>query len=271
MHIDTDLTQTGLLATQVLQRTGLTGLTQRVLERIHKPPENEDLALQALRENALEKLRSVELTVRQALECLEPDFSLKSIERVDSTWQRHWEEGASKVGVDDEERRKWWARLLAGELEQPGTYSLRTLSVMNTLSAKDAELFTRTCQYVWLAANHKHGEVPHIILPEEKSVLWRPRYDEMRRLDSAGLAMCEWTGGYLGPDGDQQARGRLRLRTQVFFVDMPSGSKGLRYGQLVLTDVGREMYFLTDKTAPESYLNEIVEEWRREGYSVTGG
>ena len=74
--------------------------------------------------NALEIVRNQELAFDQALQILslQRDFTIDDLTRLNSTWKRHWGEGTSKTGTDDEERRTWWARLLAGEIQQPGTF-----------------------------------------------------------------------------------------------------------------------------------------------------
>src|ERR1700738_406886 len=43
-----------------------------------------------------------------------------------------------------------WGKVLAGEIEQPGSYSLRALDVLSAMTQKEAERFVAACQYlVW--------------------------------------------------------------------------------------------------------------------------
>lgn len=51
--------------------------------------------------------------------------------------------------IGDSEMQMLWARLLAGEVARPGTYSLRTLQTVKVLSKGDARLFSQYCSYVW--------------------------------------------------------------------------------------------------------------------------
>ena len=151
--------ETARVGLDVVQKAGLLGrMASRILHRrsqgeAAEPRDYREEALKAALENAVETIRVQEFTVEQALQILGPDFSLDDLGRVDPTWQRHWAESTSKVGVDDDERRTWWASLLAGEIQHPGTFSLRTMSVMDTLSTREAELFTRLCDYVWNPTN----------------------------------------------------------------------------------------------------------------------
>ena len=181
-------------------RTGLdaahkSGLLKKVFSLLPsrqqvQPVDYREEALKALRENAVETYAGLNLTVGEEARILEPGFALDDLDKVNSTWQRHWTEGASKVGIDDEERRTWWARLLAGEIQQPESYSLRTLAVMDTLSTKEAKLFTKLCDYVW------NPDDPLLMLPSDKSALWKPDFSQGTLLQSIGLALFNGVGDF---------------------------------------------------------------------------
>ena len=229
-------------------------------------------ALLALQENAVDTLAGLSFTVGQAMQILEPDFSLDDLDKVNSTWQKHWTEGASNVGIDDDERRTWWANLLAGEIKQPETYSLRTLAVMDTLSTKEAELFTKVCEYVWVSQDAV------LILPSDSSSLWKPDFSDGALLESAGLAKFDPLAGFSytttleDTTGNVGARSTQRLSItfghQSYIVEGGYGEQvKLRCGPLTLTDVGEEMYSLTTPTHPQIYHNEIVQEWQQ-SYTV---
>ena len=50
--------------------------------------------------------------------------------------------------VSEEDIRRIWARILAGEVRTPGRVSLRTLSILRNMSRIEAELFTEAMRYV---------------------------------------------------------------------------------------------------------------------------
>ena len=45
--------------------------------------------------------------------------------------------------VSDEEMRQLWGRILAGEIKQPNSYSLRTLELLKNISKSEAEVFLK--------------------------------------------------------------------------------------------------------------------------------
>ena len=229
-------------------------------------------ALKALQENAVETFAGLALTVQEAERILEPEFALDDLDKVNSTWQRHWTEGASKVGIDDEDRRTWWANLLAGEIQQPDTYSLRTLAVMETLSTKEAKLFTKVCDYIW------NPENPVLILPSDKSALWKPDFSEGTLLQTINLAMFDGVGEYNWGTIDKSTGDEITHQLPKYiwmtfndnrYLIIDSGGKPikLRCGKAHLTDIGQEMYRLTTPSYPQPYRDEIVEEWRQ-SYTV---
>ena len=229
-------------------------------------------ALNALREKAVETYAGLNLTVGEAARILEPGFALDDLDKVNSTWQRHWTEGASKVGIDDEERRTWWARLLAGEIQQPETYSLRTLAVMDTLSTKEAKLFKKLCDYVWNPDN------PVLMLPPDKSALWKPDFSQATMLQSISLAMFSGVADYNWGTSDEGAEDKIArqlpmrlimtFKSDRYLIESSENKPmRLRCGKLYFTEIGQEMYRLTMPNYPQSYRDEMVDEWRQ-SYTV---
>lgn len=243
-------------------------LLAHLLRRRKEPKDYREVGLEVLRDNALQTLVNLELTVSQALSILGPDFELRDLEAVDSTWQHHWQCGAYRVGADDEERRMWWARLLAGEIQRPGTFSLRTLSVMNTLSTGEAQLFTEVCSYVWLA-----DETPLLILPSalthgltdmdaerlSYSGLVRHRPSHRRVIVNARTISLEGVDGKLPPASLLCFHGK----PCVIAAHDSDGTVTMDCGPIMLTDTGEEMFGLTDPAYPASYHKELLTFWKQ--------
>jgi len=50
--------------------------------------------------------------------------------------------------ISNEELQKLWGKVLAGEVRQPGTCSLRTMDIIRNMSQKEAEIYDKLCKYV---------------------------------------------------------------------------------------------------------------------------
>src|SRR6218665_87053 len=109
-------------------------------------PELSARARQRLIQTELQRQRNVESIVLLAEESLPEEVSG---EPVDDDWAR----ALFRFGQDvsDAAIQQLWAKVLNGELTCPGTYSLRTLQVLSTMSKRDLESFRRLCTL----ANHQ--------------------------------------------------------------------------------------------------------------------
>ena len=45
--------------------------------------------------------------------------------------------------INNEQLQQLWAKILAGEIKQPNSYSLRTLELIKNLTIKEEELFSK--------------------------------------------------------------------------------------------------------------------------------
>lgn len=66
--------------------------------------------------------------------------------RTDQGWVDDCLDGAGKAY--DDNLKDYWAKLLAGEIKNPGFYSKRTIQLMKSLSKNDADKIRKMCQYI---------------------------------------------------------------------------------------------------------------------------
>jgi hypothetical protein len=65
---------------------------------------------------------------------------------VDPDWFTRWRANAEEI--QDDEMRRLWARILTGEAQKPGRFSLHTLDFMRRLSKQDAAIITKVAPFV---------------------------------------------------------------------------------------------------------------------------
>ncbi len=104
------------------------------------------------------------------------DVDRVSNEKLDDDWVSHFFEVAPTIS--SVEMQKLWGKILAGEISKPGSYSLRTLAFLRTLSKKEAEIFTKFAHY---AMRVSRNERAFLIDPEKD--------DDMRRV--SGISFVE--------------------------------------------------------------------------------
>jgi len=131
---------------------------------------------------------NIEKTIGFAVEELQNDENI-SEDSVDISWSDAFFNDAAHIF--DEDLQILWGKILAGEIANPGKYSLKTLSILRTLSKKDAKLFEKYSQtvfkkneifFVWSDCN--------LITQNESNLIEKESLVSLGLLTSEGL---NWT------------------------------------------------------------------------------
>ena len=139
--------------------------------------------------------------------------------------------------VSSEEMQQLWAKVLAGEVERPGQFSLRTLDTLHNMSVGEAKLFAEACNYVTAERMIIYTEDMHVMgnnmhfgnilkLAELGLIIWSPDLNYTRHWDS--------------PDRMAFHRGHLS------FQGLPGALSTTKWPIVSLTTVGREVFGLTE-------------------------
>jgi hypothetical protein len=88
-------------------------------------------------------LRRIVIFAEAEAESLIPEESTEP--GINPDWIAAWREGAQRVST--EELQRLWARVLAGEAQQPGRYSIRTIEFLRAMSKQDAVLISEAARF----------------------------------------------------------------------------------------------------------------------------
>lgn len=85
--------------------------------------------------------------------------------------------------ISDGAMQELWAKLLAGEVAEPSSFSLKTIDVLRSLSKKDAELFSLVCSHSVMARGKSY------FLPRYDRYLKKHNiyYTDIMKLNEQGL------------------------------------------------------------------------------------
>lgn len=111
-----------------------------------------DLEIEDIQKRALMRLVSEEIKKQENIEKI-TEKSFDSIrddatpEKIEDDWISNFFDKCKLIS--DEDMQILWAKILAGEANNPGTFSKRTIEFMGTMDRKDAILFDSLCKTSW--------------------------------------------------------------------------------------------------------------------------
>lgn len=211
------------------------------------------------------------------------------IREIDVDWRANYFD-KSRLVYDDG-MQTLWAKILAGEANNPGTYSKRSVNSIADIDKRDAQLFTELCRYV-CKIKYTHENIDKIefvplifgnyLHTKSLYVSTLPNYHirapDLDHLDNIGLIRVvdygsdEITGEY-----------GFRFRTDVIKSDVPIEvnyygesirlsnypvegmgvhSSGVPIGKVKLTQIGSELYPICGSTPVDGFFSHICRfEW----------
>lgn len=173
----------------------------------------------------------------------------------DPDWTARFFDCVQDVSSDD--MRKLWAKVLSGEVEDPGRTSLRTLDILKNMTSKNAEIFQDVCSYVIFDS----------VLDFDKSRKNYPKmsYDKLIILHETGLinAMPMLVKEFeLG-----KAMSRLFVQYENFILEISTenNSAEIKIPNYPLTTAGMELYKFTQFAPCMNYLKSFSRFLRSNG------
>ena len=251
--------KTAAQVTQLAKTTGPGLITSFKRWRASKRNDGQahlEIARSLLRENARDMVTTLSLTTEAAFHILGPDFDTENV--LDPTWQKRWTQGAAKWLLKMKNESSGESRLLAGEIQSPGRYSLRTLNIMDTLSPTEANLFRRLCSCVW--RNDENSLIS--IMPHAKDAkIWNMTEKQATTLEEAGLIFLPSLGYHLQLTKDLHYRIECNGELHLLFV--PTAATNWKISTTELTTSGREIFDLVEVTPDPVYQREVIRELKK--------
>lgn len=119
-------------------------MAREAAKRIGEEDEIADRAVQFFGERVLREQRTREGILRQALEDVRTTPPTEEAEQlIDEDWLEMFARHAESKTQTDVQR--YFARVLAGEIRKPGTFSAETIEILSKLSAEAGRLFQGLC------------------------------------------------------------------------------------------------------------------------------
>ena len=101
-------------------------------------------------------------------------------ERIDDDWLFNYITNCQMIS--DDELQELWAKILAGEANESGSFSKRTVNYMKDINKDDAELIENLCNFVWKIDNASLS-LPMILDHEVKNSIYVDNGIDFAKID----------------------------------------------------------------------------------------
>lgn len=160
--------------------------------------------------------------------------------------------------TSDEEMQKLWAKVLAGEAEQPTTFSKRTLDVIGTLEKFDAQNFELLCRFLW-RLKHLPSPILYGFDMNSLKAMGLP-FGRIQHLSELGLVSIRDGLAFTQHwDSSQQVVSYFGRHVEV---TLPKGKAAMNVGLVMLTRVGLDLASICTVQPVDDYFDEVVNLWR---------
>ena len=224
-----------------------------------------ELKIQGLERRAAERLISRELRRQENIErithrAIEELPSAVADEKVDPDWVIQFFDNCQDIS--NEQMQTLWARLLAGEVAEPGSFSPRTLTILKLMRREDAELFERVCSYVW----DRGGDLIPVLLTSREPFVSEDtpclEFGELIHLESMGILSSIGVGEV-----------SLTAVTEMGYFEkhhyFPTiRPEGVPMGKALFTQAGAELARVVKGQPNWYYRDRVLHYWRQQGIRV---
>lgn len=195
---------------------------------------------------------NIESITSQAIPLIQSDATP---DQIDNDWITNFFQRTRHTS--DADIQRLWAHVLAGEANQPGSFSRRTINLIGDLDKQDADLFGKICNFIW----YFDGE-PIPLVFDLKHSIYRQlniHFDTLAHLESLGLIHFDAGNGY----------GRIQ-RTEPFeavfhgrLVNLVRPENGQIFmGFVRLTRVGQQLVSICEKSFVDGFFEYVCDRWR---------
>mgnify|MGYP003887658151 CR=1 FL=1 len=210
---------------------------------------------------SVRKEANVAKSILIAEDILDQDQQEPSETPIDDDWIYSWRDYAGRVS--SEELQDLWGRILAGEVKQPGTYSMRTLEFLKGLSKSEAELISKAARFVIDGRIYREKEK---FLEGEgiyfSSLLYLQDIGILSGVEALGL-----TTTYKTQDQNKYFKG-LIASNKIILIEHEDKNKTVEANVYLLTRVGAEILRLASFGVHADYLDSVAKDYAKKGFNV---
>lgn len=190
---------------------------------------------------ALQEQINIENVVKLFLNNLPPDNQI-SDDEINQDWIKKFFKITAEIS--DKQIQKIWALILANQMKNPNTCSLRTLDILRNISYIEASTFTNVCKCVFESKVEGSGDV--LFIPQDPPFLTKHNinYDQILSLIDVGLINPVTDLAWIH---NTSTDGPCYIYSQNYklVLDEPVNSEydvDIKLSSYILTNAGKELF-----------------------------
>ncbi len=206
--------------------------------------------------NEIRRQRNLEDVLNGSFRAIKNEVSEKE---VDPDWMQEFIRFAEEA--NSEQMQELWSRVLAGETELPGSFSLQSLAALKKMSKKEALVFQRACQiassfeeddYVFVIESF--GNSKRLTTSEASIELNNYSFDVTKRMILSDI-------GLLHDKIITSSRFKKDIKIDICDknIKITPKSEKSTWDSYHFTSIGSELAKLIQTNVNEQYYNEVIE------------
>lgn len=256
-----------------------TALTDQIVKRMEVDPAYLQAITTKFASEILGKRLNVENVLGYGLEEVQkaPKVEAEPKDELNADWLNAFEDEAGKAS--SEQLQRHFGRILAGEIKQPGAFSIRTVRLMAQLDTRVAERFSRLCSLsVSLRVPGRLLDARVIAvgdLPAANGLaVYGLNFDDLNVLHEYGLIIPEYASSFPYSAAflsNNLYRGYFthQRRTYALKPLQPvENSEELMVRGVALSTAGRELASIVEPVPSPDFTAAMTEYFKRKGYSL---
>lgn len=218
-----------------------------------KISEIQERALSRIIQQEGKRQENIERISALAIPDLRPDAKPENVE---NDWLSHFFDKCRLVS--DAEMQSLWGKLLAGEANQPGAFSRRTVEQVATLDKADALLFANLCKFVWKVGRNIAPLIYDQTLPVYQSA--GITFGALTHLDTIGLITYNNLTSFMRKDLPKKITADYYGRCVEIEFDAESGND-VNLGKVMLTLVGTQLTSICATAPVDGFFDYVRKTW----------
>lgn len=198
------------------------------------------------------KQANIESIVDNAYEILDKEENC-SQEPVEQGWINRFFD--SVANISDKDLQQLWSKVLAGEVKQPRSFSLRTLETLKNLSKHEAEVFQKIASCI-VSFDEDMFLTSNTTLLDKYGIF----YEEIIELDECGLINSD---GFISLNpmvSNSKSIAIINSSKMILLKGLKSEDELITIGEFSLTKAGKELFSLLESSSNDEYLFDLAEE-----------